>query len=59
MEEVISTDGGAMGGDSSKVLIGKNKPFYVIITGMLGESGVIFDIDINQVAARINAEIRP
>ena len=59
MEEAISKDGSAMGGDSQKVLIGKNKPFYIIITGMMGGSGVIFDIDINQVAARIDAEIRP
>ena len=59
MEKVISTDGGAMGSDSSKVLVGKTKPFYAIITGMIGESGIIFDIDINQVAARIDAEIRP
>ncbi len=59
MEKVISTDGGAMGSDSSKVLVGKTKPFYAIITGMLGSSGVVFDIDINQVAARIDAEIRP
>lgn len=59
MEKVISTDGGAIGDDSHKVLIGKNKPFYAIITGMMGGSGIIFDIDINQVAARIDAEIRP
>lgn len=59
MKKVISTDGGAVGDDSHKVLIGKNKPFYAIITGMMGGSGIIFDIDINQVAAKIDAEIRP
>jgi hypothetical protein len=59
MEKVISTDGGAMGSDSSKVLVGKTTPFYAIITGMMGSGGVVFDIDINQVAARIDAEIRP
>lgn len=59
MEKVISTDGGAIGGDSHKVLIGKNKPFYAIITGMMGGNGIVFDIDISQVAARINAEVRP
>ena len=59
MEKVISTDGGAVGDDSHKVLIGKNKPFYAIITGMIGGSGIIFDIDLNQVASRIDAKIRP
>ena len=59
MEKVISTDGGAIGDDSHKFLIGKYKPFYAIITGMAGGSGIIFGIDINQVAARIDAEIRP
>ena len=59
MEQNISSDLGAVGDDYNKILIGKNKLFYATITGMAGENGAIFDIDINQVAAKIDAEIRP
>ncbi len=59
LEEALANNQDAVGDDSNTVLIGKGKPFYVVITGMLGENGVIFDIDLNQVAALINAEVRP
>lgn len=59
MERILSTDGSAVGDDSHKVLIGKSKTFYAIITGMIGDGGIIFDVDLNQVASRIDAELRP
>lgn len=58
MEAYLSKDASAMGDDYHRVLIGEDEPFYMIITGMMGENGAIFDVDIDQVASLIRAEER-
>jgi hypothetical protein len=60
MEENLANDGNAVGSDTHKVLIGKEKPFYVVIIGMVGlNGGATFDVDLEQVANKIGAEVRP
>ena len=61
MDKFISGDGSviSMTDDGTKVLIGRNKPFFAIITAMASVDGPVFDVDVSQVAARIDAELRP